>query len=55
MRRIGRSFPILVLISLLVPTLAGFVVHGFTLEGLCAVSCGAAWCGSSSCTTSPGR
>ena len=33
MRRIGRRFPVLVLISLLVPTLAGFVLHGFTAEG----------------------
>jgi stearoyl-CoA desaturase (delta-9 desaturase) len=33
MRRIGRRFPLLVLISLLVPTLAGFVLHGFTLSG----------------------
>ncbi len=33
MRTIGRSFPLLVAISLLVPTLAGFVVHGFTLSG----------------------
>ena len=33
MRRIGRRFPLLVLLSLLVPTLAGFVLHGFTLSG----------------------
>ncbi len=33
MRRIGRRFPLIVLISLLVPTLAGFVLHGFTLGG----------------------
>ena len=33
MRRIGRRFPLLVVISLLVPTLAGFVLHGFTLGG----------------------
>jgi stearoyl-CoA desaturase (Delta-9 desaturase) len=33
MRRIGRRFPLLVLASLLVPTLAGFVLHGFTLSG----------------------
>ncbi len=33
MRRIGRSFPILALISLLVPTLAGFILHGFTAGG----------------------
>ena len=33
MRRIGRRFPLLVLVSLAVPTIAGFVLHGFTLEG----------------------
>jgi stearoyl-CoA desaturase (delta-9 desaturase) len=33
MRRIGRRFPLLVLVSLLVPTAAGFVLHGFTLGG----------------------
>jgi stearoyl-CoA desaturase (delta-9 desaturase) len=33
MRRIGRRFPLLVLVSLIVPTLAGFVLHGFTLGG----------------------
>jgi len=33
MRKIGRSFPLLVAISLLVPTLAGLIVHGFTLSG----------------------
>jgi stearoyl-CoA desaturase (Delta-9 desaturase) len=33
MRRIGRRFPVLVLVSLLVPTLAGFVLHGFTAQG----------------------
>ncbi|HWE34885.1 MAG TPA: fatty acid desaturase [Solirubrobacteraceae bacterium] len=33
MRSIGRRFPLLVVISLLVPTLAGFVLHGFTLGG----------------------
>jgi stearoyl-CoA desaturase (Delta-9 desaturase) len=33
MRRIGRRFPLLVLVSLAVPTLAGFVLHGFTLGG----------------------
>ena len=33
MRRIGRSFPLLVAVSLLVPTLAGFALHGFTLGG----------------------
>jgi len=33
MRRIGRRFPMLVVVSLLAPTVAGFVLHGFTLEG----------------------
>jgi stearoyl-CoA desaturase (delta-9 desaturase) len=33
MRRIGRSFPLLVAVSLLLPTLLGFVLHGFTLSG----------------------
>jgi stearoyl-CoA desaturase (delta-9 desaturase) len=33
MRRIGRRFPLFVLLSLLIPTLAGFVLHGFTLGG----------------------
>ena len=33
MRRIGRRFPVLVLVSLLVPTAAGFVLHGFTASG----------------------
>jgi stearoyl-CoA desaturase (Delta-9 desaturase) len=33
MRGIGRRFPLIVLASLLIPTLAGFVLHGFTLEG----------------------
>jgi stearoyl-CoA desaturase (delta-9 desaturase) len=33
MRRIGRRFPVLVVLSLLVPTVAGFVLHGFTLGG----------------------
>jgi stearoyl-CoA desaturase (delta-9 desaturase) len=33
MRRIGRRFPVLVLVSLALPTLAGFVLHGFTLGG----------------------
>jgi stearoyl-CoA desaturase (delta-9 desaturase) len=33
MRKIGRRFPLLVLISLLIPTLAGFVLHGFTVGG----------------------
>ena len=33
MRRIGKRFPWFVLLSLLIPTLLGFVLHGFTLEG----------------------
>jgi stearoyl-CoA desaturase (delta-9 desaturase) len=33
MKRIGRSFPLLVVVSLLVPTVAGFVLHGFTWQG----------------------
>jgi stearoyl-CoA desaturase (Delta-9 desaturase) len=33
MRKIGRRFPVLVAVSLLVPTIAGFVLHGFTLSG----------------------
>jgi stearoyl-CoA desaturase (delta-9 desaturase) len=33
MRAIGRGFPWLVLVSLLVPTVAGFVLHGFTAGG----------------------
>jgi stearoyl-CoA desaturase (Delta-9 desaturase) len=33
MRRIGRRFPLLALLSLLVPTLAGFVLDGFTVAG----------------------
>jgi stearoyl-CoA desaturase (delta-9 desaturase) len=33
MRRIGRRFPWLVLVSLLIPTLAGFALHGFTAAG----------------------
>ncbi len=33
MRRIGRRFPLLVLVSLGVPTIAGFILHGFTVEG----------------------
>jgi len=33
MRRIGRMFPLLVLLTLLIPTLAGFALHGFTAEG----------------------
>jgi stearoyl-CoA desaturase (Delta-9 desaturase) len=33
MRLIGRRFPLLVVVSLLVPTVAGFALHGFTLGG----------------------
>ena len=33
MRRIGRMFPWLALASLAIPTLLGFVLHGFTAEG----------------------
>ena len=33
MRRIGRRFPALAVLSLLIPTAAGFVLHGFTLDG----------------------
>jgi stearoyl-CoA desaturase (delta-9 desaturase) len=33
MRQIGRRFPMLVGLSLLLPTLAGFALHGWTLEG----------------------
>jgi stearoyl-CoA desaturase (Delta-9 desaturase) len=33
MRTIGRRFPWLVLLSLLIPTVAGFVLDGFTLQG----------------------
>jgi stearoyl-CoA desaturase (Delta-9 desaturase) len=33
MRRIGRRFPLLAALSLLLPTLAGFVIDGFTLGG----------------------
>ena len=33
MRSIGRSFPLLAAVSLLVPTLAGFALHGFTVSG----------------------
>jgi stearoyl-CoA desaturase (delta-9 desaturase) len=33
MRRIGRRFPLWVVLSLLIPTLAGFALHNFTLEG----------------------
>jgi stearoyl-CoA desaturase (delta-9 desaturase) len=47
MRAIGRGFPWLVLVSLLVPTVAGFVLHGFTAGGALR---GYLWCGSSSFT-----
>jgi stearoyl-CoA desaturase (Delta-9 desaturase) len=33
MRAIGRRFPLLAGLSLLLPTLAGFALHGWTLEG----------------------
>ena len=33
MKRIGRSFPLLVAVSLAIPTLAGFALHGFTAGG----------------------
>ena len=33
MKAIGRRFPLIVLASLLIPTVLGFVTHGFTLEG----------------------
>ena len=33
MKRINRLFPLWALMSLLVPTVLGFVLHGFTLEG----------------------
>jgi stearoyl-CoA desaturase (Delta-9 desaturase) len=33
MRRIGRRFPLLAVVSVALPTLAGFVLHGFTLGG----------------------
>jgi stearoyl-CoA desaturase (delta-9 desaturase) len=33
MKRIGKRFPWLVVASLAIPTLAGFVLHGFTLGG----------------------
>jgi len=33
MKQIGKRFPYLVLLSLLIPTVLGFVLHGFTLEG----------------------
>jgi stearoyl-CoA desaturase (delta-9 desaturase) len=33
MKRIGKRFPLWVVLSLLVPAVAGFVLHGFTLSG----------------------
>jgi stearoyl-CoA desaturase (delta-9 desaturase) len=33
MRWIGRRFPLMVLASLLIPTVLGYVLHGFTVEG----------------------
>ena len=33
MRMIGKRFPYLVLVSLAIPTVLGYVLHGFTLEG----------------------
>jgi stearoyl-CoA desaturase (Delta-9 desaturase) len=33
MRRIGKRFPWLVLVSLLIPTIAGYILSGFTWEG----------------------
>nr|MBA2361571.1 fatty acid desaturase [Actinomycetota bacterium] len=33
MKRIGKGFPLLVLVSLLIPTLLGYVLHGYTAEG----------------------
>jgi stearoyl-CoA desaturase (delta-9 desaturase) len=33
MRRIGKRFPLYVLASLLIPTLLGFALHGFTWQG----------------------
>jgi stearoyl-CoA desaturase (Delta-9 desaturase) len=33
MRRIGRRFPVLVLISLAIPAVAGFILHGLTASG----------------------
>jgi stearoyl-CoA desaturase (Delta-9 desaturase) len=33
MKRINRMFPLLALLSLLIPTALGFVLHGFTAEG----------------------
>jgi len=33
MKAIGRKFPLYVVASLLIPTVAGYVLHGFTWEG----------------------
>jgi stearoyl-CoA desaturase (Delta-9 desaturase) len=33
MKRIGKSFPLLVVVSLLIPTIAGYVLHGYTWQG----------------------
>ena len=33
MKRINRLFPLWALLSLVIPTMLGFVLHGFTLEG----------------------
>jgi stearoyl-CoA desaturase (delta-9 desaturase) len=33
MRTIGRRFPLFVLLSLAIPTILGYVLHGFTLDG----------------------
>jgi stearoyl-CoA desaturase (delta-9 desaturase) len=33
MRTIGRRFPLIALLSLLLPALAGYALHGWTLEG----------------------
>ena len=33
MKQIGKRFPWLVLVSLLIPTVLGYVLHGFTVEG----------------------
>jgi stearoyl-CoA desaturase (Delta-9 desaturase) len=33
MRRIGKRFPLWVGLSLLLPTLAGFALHGWTIQG----------------------
>jgi stearoyl-CoA desaturase (delta-9 desaturase) len=33
MRKIGKRFPLFVVASLLIPTVLGYVLHGFTVEG----------------------